>query len=142
MQVGIDSVEINRIKALIESKERFIERAFSLEEQKEFSKRNNKPQHIAAAFSAKEAFSKALGTGISGFNLNEVSLLHKENGKPYLEFSGKALKAFDKWVYSLALILNSPVLVFITSPWTPIISPKSQDLYNSYSLSPTSLILI
>jgi hypothetical protein len=56
MQVGIDSVEINRIKALIESKERFIERAFSLEEQKEFSKRNNKPQHIAAAFSAKPMY--------------------------------------------------------------------------------------
>ena len=96
MQVGIDTVEIKRIEALIKSKERFVERVFSLKEQQEFSKRNNKPQHIAAAFSAKEAFSKALGTGISGFDLNEVSLLHKENGKPYLEFSGKAHEIVEK----------------------------------------------
>ena len=92
MQVGIDTVEIKRIEALLENKERFLERVFSVEEQEEFIKRNNKTEHIAAAFCAKEAFSKALGTGISGFNLNEVSLLHKENGKPYLEFSGKALE--------------------------------------------------
>ena len=124
MQVGIDSVEINRIKALIESKERFIERAFSLEEQKEFSKRNNKPQHIAAAFSAKEAFSKALGTGISGFNLNEVSLLHKENGKPYLEFSGKALKiveesklSFDVSITHTDSLATAVVIAFKVSLW-------------------------
>ena len=92
MQVGIDTVEIKRIEALLKNKEQFLCRVFSIKEQQEFDKRNNKPQHIAAAFSAKEAFSKALGTGVSGFNLNEVSLLHKENGKPYLEFSGKALQ--------------------------------------------------
>ena len=92
MQVGIDTVEIKRIEALLKNKEQFLCRVFSIKEQQEFDKRNNKPQHIAAAFSAKEAFSKVLGTGVSGFNLNEVSLLHKENGKPYLEFSGKALK--------------------------------------------------
>jgi holo-[acyl-carrier protein] synthase len=92
MQVGIDTVEIKRIETLIENKERFIDRVFSLKEQEEFNKRNNKPEHIAAAFCAKEAFSKAIGTGISGFNLNELSLLHKENGKPYFEFSGKALE--------------------------------------------------
>mgnify|MGYP006327732055 FL=1 len=90
MQVGIDTVEIKRIDSLIKNQERFLERVFSLKEQEEFIKRNNKTEHIAAAFCAKEAFSKALGTGVSGFILNEVSLLHKENGKPYLEFSGKA----------------------------------------------------
>ena len=92
MQVGIDTVEIKRIEALLKNKEQFLCRVFSIKEQQEFDKRNNKPQHLAAAFSAKDAFSKVLGTGVSGFNLNEVSLLHKENGKPYLEFSGKALQ--------------------------------------------------
>lgn len=90
MKVGIDTVEIERIEALLNSKERFLERFFSPEECEEFSKRHNKPEHIAASFCAKEAFSKALGTGIVGFNLSEVSLLHLENGKPYLFFSGKA----------------------------------------------------
>lgn len=90
MKVGIDSVEIKHIEEVLNNKERFLERVFSVEEQQEFFKRNNKPEHIAAAFAGKEAFSKALGTGVSGFNLNEVSLLHEENGKPYLSFSGKA----------------------------------------------------
>lgn len=90
MTVGIDTVEIERIKELI-NKERFLERVFSQEEIREFSLRNNKPEHIAAAFASKEAFSKAIGTGVSGFKLTEVSLLHFENGKPYLKFSGNAL---------------------------------------------------
>ena len=40
MQVGIDTVEIKRIEVLLENKERFLYRAFSLEEQQEFEKRN------------------------------------------------------------------------------------------------------
>ncbi|MBR2876461.1 MAG: holo-ACP synthase [Clostridia bacterium] len=89
MKIGIDSVDISRIEKLLEKKN-FLTRVFSEEEQKEFLSRGNKPQHIAAAFAAKEAFSKAMGTGIVGFSLNEVSLLHKENGKPFLSFSGRA----------------------------------------------------
>ncbi len=90
MKVGIDSVEIKRIENLVCKNERFIERVFSRDEQTEFKNRNNKPEHIAAAYAAKEAFSKAIGTGVSGFNLSEVSLLHEKNGKPFLDFSGKA----------------------------------------------------
>lgn len=96
MQVGIDTVEIKRIEDLIKNKERFLERVFSEKERAEFSGKNNKPEHIAGSFCAKEAFSKSIGTGVSGFNLNEVSLLHKENGKPYLEFSGNALEIVKK----------------------------------------------
>lgn len=92
MKVGIDTVEINRIEELINNQKRFLEKVFSNEEREEFSKRKQKPEHIAAAFCAKEAFSKAIGTGIAGFNFDEVSLLHKENGKPYLSFSGNAQK--------------------------------------------------
>ena len=119
MQVGIDTVEIKRIESLVKNKERFLERVFSEKEQEEFIKRNNKTEHIAAAFCAKEAFSKALGTGIVGFNLNEVSLLHKENGKPYLEFSGKALKivkeanlSFDVSITHTESIATAIVIAF------------------------------
>ena len=99
--------------------EKFLSRVFSLKEREELEKRNKKPEHIAAAFSAKEAFSKALGTGISGFNLNEVSLLHKENGKPYLEFSGKALEIvnesklkFDVSITHTSSIATAVVIAF------------------------------
>lgn len=94
MTVGIDTVEIKRIKELI-NKEHFLERVFSDDEIIEFGLRNNKPEHIAAAFASKEAFSKALGTGVSGFKLTEISLLHLENGKPYLKFSGNALSIVE-----------------------------------------------
>ena len=40
---------------------------------------------------AKEAFSKALGTGVRGFTLRDVELLRDELGKPYYVFSGKAV---------------------------------------------------
>ncbi len=51
------------------------------------------PKHsVAASFCAKEAFSKAIGTGIKGFNLKDVELLRNEKGMPYFKFSGNALK--------------------------------------------------
>lgn len=95
MFVGIDSTEIRRIKEFSE-KEGFLNRVFSKEELEEFSARSNNPSHIAAAFAAKEAFSKVLGTGLSGFSLNEVSLLHYKSGKPYLSFSGNAKKLAEE----------------------------------------------
>lgn len=87
--IGCDLIEIKRIEKAIKS-EHFYERVFSLDEQHELSTKNNPPESVAACFAAKEAFSKAIGTGISGFSLNEISLLHHKNGKPFLVLSGKA----------------------------------------------------
>ena len=49
-----------------------------------------KAEHLAGAFAAKEAFAKALGTGIRGFSLCEVEVLHDTLGAPYFALSGKA----------------------------------------------------
>lgn len=49
-----------------------------------------KAESVAANFAAKEAFSKALGTGVRGFSLNEVSVLRDESGAPFFAFSGNA----------------------------------------------------
>ncbi len=86
--VGIDLTEIPRIAQSIEQP-RFIQRVFGAQELQELQ--NRLPQHYAAAFAAKEAFSKAIRTGIRGFSLTEVQLLHDEWGAPYLHLSGKAL---------------------------------------------------
>lgn len=59
-----------------------------------------------AAFAAKEAFGKALGTGIRGFSLCEAEVLHKENGAPYLFLSGKAKAASDKIHAEFSLSLS------------------------------------
>ncbi|UZT81207.1 holo-ACP synthase [Caproicibacterium sp. BJN0003] len=94
--VGIDLCEISRIKESMK-RESFCRRILGQREFLELQKRGFPPQSVAASFSAKEAFSKAVGTGLHGFSLCEVELLHRGNGAPYLHFSGKAARlAFGK----------------------------------------------
>ena len=94
-KIGIDSVEIDRIKKSIE-KDSFIKRVYGERELDELRKKNMSAQSAAACFCAKEAFSKAIGTGVTGFNLNEVETLHDEKGKPFLVFSGDAKRIVDE----------------------------------------------
>ena len=81
---GIDLTEIERIKKSCQNP-RFIARVFSAKEQ-EYLTRDLVYPSMAAAFAAKEAFSKALGTGIRGFELNEVSVEHDPLGAPFFYF--------------------------------------------------------
>ena len=53
-------------------------------------------QHYAVRFAAKEAFSKAMGTGISGFELKDVFVQNEESGKPYLVLENSAKKLFEE----------------------------------------------
>ncbi len=53
-------------------------------------------QHYAARFAAKEAFSKALGTGVRDFSLDEVYVKNDELGKPELFLKGAAESVFNK----------------------------------------------
>lgn len=94
---GIDLVTISRINDIVTKNPRFLTRFFGNEEQTLFNskKGNAKIQTIAGNFAAKEAFSKALGSGISGFSLNEVQILRNHLGAPYIELSGSALILFN-----------------------------------------------
>jgi len=51
---------------------------------------------LAARFAAKEAFGKALGTGLHGFSLKEIEVMNDQLGKPYLRVHGRALEALEK----------------------------------------------
>lgn len=97
MAIGIDSIEIDSIEKSIKS-ERFVKRVYGAAElaELELCADTGKAQRYAALFAAKEAFSKALGTGIRGFSLTEVEVLHEENGKPYLHLSGNAKELAQK----------------------------------------------
>ena len=53
-------------------------------------------QHYAVRFAAKEAFSKALGTGIVGFELKDVYIRTEENGRPEMVGTGTALEIMEK----------------------------------------------
>ena len=94
--IGIDIVQNKRLKSLIKKKE-FIKRTYGKNEIKNSKKILNKTNYFAKRFAAKEAFSKALGTGISkGVNFNEIVVLNKKSGKPYIELIGQTKKILNK----------------------------------------------
>ena len=90
--VGVDIVENLRIKKSLINK-KFIKRIFSKSEILLAHSLRNKTSYYAKRFAAKEAFSKALGTGISnGINFNEIIVLNEKNGKPFIKLIGKTKK--------------------------------------------------
>lgn len=92
--VGCDIIEISRIEKAME-RENFLTHCFTDREIEYFNSKHNPTQSIAAGFAAKEAVSKALGTGISGFSLTDIEILHHENGKPYVNLTGGAARIAD-----------------------------------------------
>ena len=89
--VGTDIVDITRIKRSIKNK-KFINKIFSDKEIK--NSKNKLDSYYGKRFAAKEAFSKALGTGISeGISFNEISILNNDKGQPYIELKRTAWKA-------------------------------------------------
>ncbi|HHX56562.1 MAG TPA: holo-ACP synthase [Clostridiales bacterium] len=96
MRVGIDIIEVERIKKSMKNS-RFKNKVFSPEELELFEQRKNNPETIAGRFCVKEAFGKALGTGVRDFELNDVTTLNDKLGAPYIILTGKALEiAGDK----------------------------------------------
>lgn len=93
--VGCDIVEIDRIRKAV-SKGNFIKHCFTERETEYFDKKHNRAESVAAGFAAKEAVSKALGTGISGFSFTDIEILHHENGQPYVNLTGEAANIADK----------------------------------------------
>ena len=84
--IGVDMISISRVEKACK-KDAFMKHTFSCKEIELYSDDYDK---LAANFAAKEAFSKALGTGVRGFDLKDVELLRDDLGKPYYNFIGKA----------------------------------------------------
>ena len=94
--IGTDIVSVDRIKNSLKNKN-FINRIFNEKEILKCQKINNSINCYAKRFAAKEAFSKALGTGISnGINFNEIIILNKKTGKPYISIIGQTKKILKK----------------------------------------------
>ena len=88
--IGTDIVDISRIKIAFNRNKNFKKKIFSLNETKIIENKLNKTARYARKFAAKEAFTKALGTGISnGIAFNEISINNNSKGKPYIELLGK-----------------------------------------------------
>ena len=88
--IGTDITEVGRFEKWVKNPE-MLERFFNEKECGFSGSIASQCQHYAARFAAKEAFSKALGTGITGFNLKEVYITKDSEGKPLLNIEGAAL---------------------------------------------------
>ena len=117
--VGIDIIEIDRVAAAAENP-RFVARVFGEEERHELEARGWKRQNLAAAFAAKEAFAKAIGTGVRGFALSAVQLLHGELGAPYLRLGEDAriiaeVRGYTRFSVSVSHSRDNAVAAVIAS---------------------------
>jgi holo-[acyl-carrier protein] synthase len=83
--IGIDIIEIERIKNAIKDNSRFLEKIFTNDEIKYFEYNGFKAESIAGNFAAKEAISKSMGTGIRNFNFKDIEVLRDELGKPIVK---------------------------------------------------------
>jgi holo-[acyl-carrier protein] synthase len=83
--VGTDIVNIDRIqKIILKNKEGFIKRVLTDHEQALFANKADSAAFCAKRFAAKEAFSKALGTGIGrAVSFQDLTIRNNDNGKPH-----------------------------------------------------------
>ena len=90
LSVGVDIVEIERIaKALARFGDRFLARIYT---RAEVDHCRGRVAELAARFAAKEAISKALGTGIRGLTWQEMEILPDPLGQPQVYLHGSALE--------------------------------------------------
>jgi len=95
--IGTDIVEVERIRKL-DSLEKFADKILSLSELKVFKSQIDEKQvtFLAKQFAAKEAVSKALGTGIGkDIRFNQIEILRNSDGKPYLNHDGMITTIFN-----------------------------------------------
>lgn len=89
--VGTDLAQIERFRKFLEPKNKVLERIFTQGEREYSLKMHNPTAHLAARFAAKEAFLKALGTGLrAGLSWQQVEVVRDDLGSPSLILSGRA----------------------------------------------------
>ena len=92
--IGCDIIDVSRMERAMD-KERFLEKVFTPNE-RELIKNGGSAQSAAGMWAAKEAVSKAFGTGFSGFSPKDIEILKDKNGRPCVQLYGGALEVFGK----------------------------------------------
>ncbi|WP_188207800.1 holo-ACP synthase [Alkalibacillus aidingensis] len=91
--IGIDLTELDRIKRLHKRQPRFYRRVLSLKEQETFKSYRNdrrKIEFLAGRFAAKEAYSKATGTGIGkDISFQSLEVISNQSGQPCIWVNGE-----------------------------------------------------
>ena len=96
--IGTDIIEISRILSLLKKHdESFAKRILSEQELAIYQRQTIKEKFIAKKWAAKEAVSKALGTGFTqGVSFTDMTIEHTEEGKPLIVLTGKTKQVADK----------------------------------------------
>ena len=115
---GVDIIEIERVEKVLQKKG-FIPKFFSEKEAELFAQKGAAaPQTVAANFAAKEAFSKAMGTGFREYSLRDVAVLRDELGAPYFELSGAAKELAELYRLKFTVSLSHSrelAIAFVTA---------------------------
>lgn len=85
LDIGVDIVEIDRIKDAINKNEKFLYRLFTDNEIEYFKSKGFKVETIAGNFAAKEAISKSIGMGIRDYSFKDIEVLRNSLGKPIVK---------------------------------------------------------
>ena len=106
--LGVDIVEIERMKRILTRTPSFAARVFSPEERAYCDRMASPATHYALRFAAKEAVVKALGTGFSeGIGARDIEVERAKNGRPIAKLSGRALEvAEEQGVRELSISLS------------------------------------
>lgn len=104
--IGVDIVEVLRIKDAVEKyKEKFSGKIFTdAEIEYSMSFKNREYVHLAARFAVKEAFSKAVGTGITqGFRFKEIGTVNKPSGEPEIVLTGDLAEKYSGFEFQVSI---------------------------------------
>lgn len=118
LRTGVDLIEVERVAdAIRRHGDRFLQRIFTPQELLEVG--GNEPS-LAARFAAKEAVSKALGTGIGEMTFQEIEVLRGSAGEPQLHLHGAAqrkadLLGLDTWAISLSHTREHAIAIVVAN---------------------------
>ena len=124
MGIGIDQIEVARIRDSLEKHgAHFLDKIFSSTEQTYCREKADPAPHLAARFAAKEAVSKALGTGFGKeFGWLDSEVVNGDEGQPILRFSEKGRALLEKKGATEALVslthlesIASSIVVLVSS---------------------------
>lgn len=109
---GIDLQEIGAIERAYHKRERFAQKVLTVKEMERFSSLKGKKQmeYLAGRWSAKEAFSKALGTGIGTITFQDIEILTDDKGAPYVSQSPVSAKVWLSISHSANFVQASVIL--------------------------------
>ncbi|HOQ16861.1 MAG TPA: holo-ACP synthase [Defluviitaleaceae bacterium] len=105
--IGTDIIEIKRIEEAVKKNSNFMKKCFTAREQELFESKKNNLHTIAGTFAAKEAVSKALGTGFAKFELKDIEIVRDEKGKPCVLLHNKAKEIMEQLMISEILLTIS-----------------------------------